>query len=75
MGLDLKKDYSSAKSKISAYGTVIENKKNQALKQKENCSWRELVKTMGDVLKTSQYDQTPQFSSGLFENIAAQVFI
>jgi hypothetical protein len=48
---------------------------NEALKQKENCSWRELVKTMRDVLKTSQYDQTPQFSSGLFENIDASVFI
>ena len=48
---------------------------NEALKQKDNCSWRELVKSMRDLLKTSQYDQIPQFSSGLFENIDAPVFI
>lgn len=48
---------------------------SEALKQKDNCSWRELVKSMRDLLKTSQYDQIPQFSSGLFENIDAQVFI
>ena len=63
--------------------TIINNKAtgamtwsfNEALKQKEFCSWRELVKTMRDLLKTSQYDQIPQFSSGLFENIDAPVFI
>ena len=48
---------------------------NEALKQKDNCSWRELVKSMRDLLKTSQYEQIPQFSSGLFENIDAQIFI
>jgi metacaspase-1 len=48
---------------------------NEALKQKDNCSWRELVKSMRDLLKTSQYEQIPQFSSGLFENIDGQVFI
>jgi len=62
---------------------MINNKANgamtwaftEALKQKDNCSWRELVKSMRDLLKVSQYDQIPQFSSGLFENIDAPVFI
>jgi len=47
----------------------------EALKQNPNCSWRELVKKMRDLLKTSQMTQIPQFSSGTFENIDAQVFI
>jgi hypothetical protein len=62
---------------------VINNKPNgamtwsllEALKQKPNCSWRELVKYMRDLLKNSQYDQIPQFSSGTFENIDTPVFI
>jgi len=47
----------------------------EALKQNDKCSWRELLTLMRDLLKTSQYEQIPQFSSGLFENIDAQVFI
>lgn len=47
----------------------------EALKQKPNCSWRELVINMRDLLKTSQYDQIPQFSCGTFENIDTTVFI
>ena len=47
----------------------------ESLKQKPNCNWRELVKNMRDLLKTSGYDQVPQFSSGTFENIDADVFI
>jgi hypothetical protein len=47
----------------------------EALKEKPNCNWRELVKSMRDLLKKSQYDQIPQFSSGTFENIDASVFI
>ena len=47
----------------------------EALKQNPNCSWRELVKKMRDLLKTSQMSQIPQFSSGTFENIDGQVFI
>ena len=36
----------------------------EALKQKDNkCSWRELLTLMRSLLKTSQYDQIPQFSS------------
>jgi hypothetical protein len=47
----------------------------ESLKQKPNCNWRELVKSMRDLLKKSQYDQIPQFSSGTFENIDTSVFI
>lgn len=47
----------------------------EAIKQKPNCSWRELVKSMRNLLKTSEFDQIPQFSSGTFENIDAKVFI
>jgi metacaspase-1 len=62
---------------------VINNRANgamtwsllQSLKQKPNCSWRELIKSMRDALKTSHYDQIPQFSSGKLENIDAKVFI
>ena len=47
----------------------------EVLKEKPNCNWRELVKSMRDLLKKSQYEQIPQFSSGTFENIDASVFI
>ena len=47
----------------------------EGLKQNPNCSWRELIKTMRDLLKKSQYTQIPQFSSGLFVNIDNKVFI
>jgi hypothetical protein len=62
---------------------VFDNKPNGAmtwsllecLKQKPNVNWRELVKNMRDLLKTSQFTQTPQFSCGTFENIDTPVFI
>ena len=47
----------------------------EGLKQKPGCSWRELIKTMRDLLKKSEYTQIPQFSSGQFVNINAAVFI
>ena len=47
----------------------------ETLKQTPNCNWRELVKSMRNLLKTSQYDQIPQFSSGTFENIDTPIFI
>ena len=47
----------------------------ESLKQKPNDSWRELVKNMRDLLKTSEFDQIPQFSSGSFVNIDTPVFI
>jgi hypothetical protein len=61
----------------------IDNKANGAmtwsllksLKETPNCSWRELLKTMRNLLKSSEFDQIPQFSTGQFENIDSQVFI
>jgi hypothetical protein len=47
----------------------------EGLKQNPNCSWRELIKTMRDLLKKSEYTQIPQLSSGLFVNIDNKVFI
>jgi len=47
----------------------------EALKQIPTCSWRELLKTMRNLLKESKYDQIPQFSTGKFENIDTNVFI
>ena len=47
----------------------------EGLKQKPVCSWRELIKTMRDLLKKSQYEQIPQLSSGTFVNIDSNVFI
>ena len=47
----------------------------ESLKQTPNVTWRELVKSMRDLLKKSKYDQIPQFSSGTFVNIDTKVFI
>lgn len=47
----------------------------ESIKQKPNCTWRELIKSMRDLLKSSEYEQLPQFSSGTFENIDLQIFI
>jgi hypothetical protein len=47
----------------------------EALKQTPKCSWRELTKYMRDLLKTSQYQQIPQFSCGTFEDIDTPNFI
>ena len=64
--------------------TVINDKASGALtwslleslkEKKSNCNWRELIKTMRDKLKTSAFDQIPQFSSGSFVNIDEPVFI
>jgi hypothetical protein len=47
----------------------------ESLKENPICTWRELIKKMRDLLKTNQYDQIPQFSSGKFENIDTNIFI
>jgi hypothetical protein len=47
----------------------------ESLKQKPNCTWRELIKNMRSLLKTSNYNQIPQFSCGQFENIDSEIFI
>lgn len=47
----------------------------ESLKQKPTCSWRELVKSMRDILKSKNFTQKPQFSSGSFVDIDTQTFI
>ena len=58
MGLDLHKDYDDAKSKISAYGTVNDNKKNEKDKQKEK------VKSSVDKKKSEVVNQINELKSG-----------
>ena len=50
MGLDLNNDYNKANSKISAFKTVVENKKNQTRQKKEKVS-DSLDKAKQDVVK------------------------
>ena len=47
----------------------------ESLKQNSNFTWRELIKNMRQILKSSEYSQIPQFSTGKFENIDSNVFI
>lgn len=47
----------------------------ESLKQNPSSSWRELIKTMRDTLKTKNFSQKPQFSSGSFVDIDTKVFI
>jgi hypothetical protein len=47
----------------------------EAAKEKKGCTWRELIKLMRDKLKTSEFPQIPQFSSGTFVNIDTPIFI
>ena len=58
MGLDLKKDYNSAKSKISAYNTVIDNKKNELNQKKTQ------VKSNVDKKKSDVVNQINELKSG-----------
>ena len=63
--------------------SVFNNKPNgamtwsllESLKENSNFTWRELVKNMRQILKSSEYSQIPQFSTGKFENIDSKVFI
>jgi len=47
----------------------------ESLKQNPNKSWREIIKSMHELLKKSQFSQIPQFSSGSFVDIDKSVFI
>jgi hypothetical protein len=47
----------------------------EAVKEKTSCTWRELIKSMRDKLRLSEFDQVPQFSSGTFVDIDAAIFI
>jgi len=50
MGLDLTNDYNKAKTKINAYQTVVENKKNDAQQKKQKAT-TSLDKKKSDVIK------------------------
>ena len=40
-----------------------------------NCSWRELLKSMRNILKTNGFSQIPQLSTDSFYDIDSKVFI
>jgi hypothetical protein len=50
---------------------TINKNKNASSK----CKWRELVKSMRDLLKKSRFTQIPQLSSGKFTDIDSEIFI
>ena len=74
MGLDLSNDYEKAKSKISAYQTTKESKKNNAIKQKEKAQ-TSLDKKKSDVVKQiSELEKKgTQFSSKLKNDVKSEV--
>jgi hypothetical protein len=47
----------------------------ESLKNEKTVTWRDLIKSMRDLLKKSNYEQLPQFSSGNFIDIDSKVFI
>ena len=47
----------------------------ESLKTSQPKTWRELIKSMRGLLKTSEYDQIPQFASCTFVDIDSNVFI
>jgi len=62
---------------------VIDNKPQGAMtwsfietmNKTPNCSWRELLKSMRDLLKSNSFDQIPQLSTDSFYDIDSKVFI
>lgn len=74
MGLDLSNDYEKAKSKISAYQTTIESKKNNAIKQKEKAQ-NSLDKKKSDVVKqiSEIENKTKSFSNKLKNDVKSEV--
>lgn len=47
----------------------------ECMNKTPNCSWRELVKNMREMLKTSSFTQIPQLSTDSFYDIDSRVFI
>jgi hypothetical protein len=45
------------------------------IKKTPNCSWRELLKQMRDLLKTNGFSQIPQLSTDSFYDIDSKIFI
>lgn len=74
MGLDLQNDYDKAKSKISAYKTTVETKKNeaQALREKASTS---VDKKKSDVVKqiSELENKTKEFSAQKKNEIKSEV--
>lgn len=74
---------SGCTDKQTSSDAIFNNKPNgamtwsllEAIKQKPSCNWRELVTNMRTLLKSSKFEQIPQFSCGKFENIDTPVFI
>ena len=56
MGLDLNNDYSSAKSKVRAYKTVNENKKNEKLLKNEKYGNLSVKRSLGLNLNQKKND-------------------
>ena len=46
-----------------------------SINKKPNCSWRELLKSMRDALKTNMFSQIPQLSTDSFYDIDSKLFI
>jgi hypothetical protein len=47
----------------------------ESINKTPNCSWRELLKSMRDSLKTSSFSQIPQLSTDSFYDIDSKLFI
>lgn len=47
----------------------------ESINKTPNCSWRELLKSMRDLLKTSSFSQIPQLSTDSFYDIDSKLFI
>lgn len=47
----------------------------QSVNEKESLSWRELLQSMRDILKTSRFTQIPQMSTDSFYDIDSKVFL
>lgn len=46
-----------------------------SLEQKDKCTWRQLVQSMRDYLRSNGFDQIPQLSTGSFANIDSIAFL
>jgi hypothetical protein len=47
----------------------------ETFKSQKNITWRQLLINMRDLLQKSNFNQTPQLTSGSFFNIDSPVFI
>ena len=47
----------------------------ECINKTPNCSWRELLKSIRDLLKTNSFYQIPQLSTDSFYNIDNTIFI